>query len=188
MSTIKEIQYNSSVPVKSSVNKDELVLQMRNMRKKEKVLNSNYDVNNLTDDQIDRLITDNYNLDFLELNEAKQERLASKAARTMKAQLSKVRTRALLPLAKQSKSSDPTSKRTRGPQALQDSKRSGEQAVARLQGRLSLLDSSVKQARLTKRSTVALTTVTGGSVESGTRQGTKRTADGGDLAQPASAK
>ena len=41
--------------------------QMKNIKRKDKALNTNYNKKNLTDDQIDKLITDNYNLDFLDL-------------------------------------------------------------------------------------------------------------------------
>ena len=40
---------------------------MNNIKRKDKALTSNYNKKNLTDDQIDKLITDNYNLDSLEL-------------------------------------------------------------------------------------------------------------------------
>ena len=71
---IKAMQRNATSVLQKGVNfsKQDIQNQMKNIKRKDKALNTSYNKKNLTDDQIDRLITDNYNLDFLELDTANQ--------------------------------------------------------------------------------------------------------------------
>lgn len=71
---IKAMQRNATSVLQKGVNfsKQDIANQMKNIKRKDKALNTSYNKKNLTDDQIDKLITDNYNLDFLELDTANQ--------------------------------------------------------------------------------------------------------------------
>ena len=71
---IKAMQRNATSVLQKGVNfsKQDIANQLKNIKRKDKALNTSYNKKNLTDDQIDKLITDNYNLDFLELDTVNQ--------------------------------------------------------------------------------------------------------------------
>ena len=68
MADLKSFQKNATTAVnRKTVSTNEIMNEIRGIKRKDKTMNANYNKNNLTDDQIDKLITDNYNLDFLEV-------------------------------------------------------------------------------------------------------------------------
>ena len=49
-----------------NISRDQIINELRMVERVDRIMNSNYDVKNLNEEQIEKLLTDNYNLDFLD--------------------------------------------------------------------------------------------------------------------------
>lgn len=49
-----------------NISRDQIINELRMVERVDRIMNTNYDVKNLNEDQIEKLLTDNYNLDFLD--------------------------------------------------------------------------------------------------------------------------